>query len=53
MPPRIKLPGIVIAIDLPNRDWKSYVNRQSGAIVTVTASHTSDGRSRLRAAPRP
>jgi len=36
MPPRIKLQDITDAIDLPNRDWKSYVNRQTGAIVTVT-----------------
>ena len=33
---RVKLQEIVEAIDLPNRDWQSYVNRETGAIVTVT-----------------
>lgn len=36
MPPHVTLQDIVDAMDLPNRDWQSYVNRQSGAIVTVT-----------------
>lgn len=36
MAPRVKLHEIVEAIDLPNRDWQSFVNRETGAIVTVT-----------------
>jgi Uncharacterised protein family (UPF0158) len=36
MPLRVTLQDIVEAIDLPHRDWRSYVNRESGAIVTVT-----------------
>jgi hypothetical protein len=36
MPLRVKLQQIVEAIDLPNRDWQSFVNRETGAIVTVT-----------------
>ncbi len=35
MPPRVMLQDIIEAIDLPNRDWKSYLNRETGAIVTV------------------
>ena len=35
MPPRVMLQDIIEAIDLPNRDWKSYPNRETGAIVTV------------------
>jgi hypothetical protein len=30
------LQDIIEAIDLPDRDWTSYVNRETGAIVTVT-----------------
>jgi hypothetical protein len=29
------LQDIIEAIDLPNRDWRSYLNRETGAIVTV------------------
>jgi hypothetical protein len=36
MPLRVKLQEIVEAIDLPNRDWQSYLHRESGAIVTIT-----------------
>ena len=36
MPLRVKLQDVVEAIDLPNGDWQSYVNRQTGAIVTVS-----------------
>ena len=35
MPPRIKLEDIIVAIDLPNRDWRSFMNRQTGVIVTI------------------
>jgi hypothetical protein len=35
MPLRVKIQDIVEAIDLPNRDWRSYVNRETGEIVTV------------------
>ena len=36
MPLRLKLQAVVEAIDLPNHDWQSYVNRETGAIVTVS-----------------
>ena len=36
MPLRVTLQQIVEAIDLPNRDWQSLINRETGAIVTVT-----------------
>jgi hypothetical protein len=35
MATRVKLQDIIEALDRPNRDWKSYVNRGTGAIVTV------------------
>ena len=35
MPQRVMLQDIIEAIDLPNRDWQSYLNRETGAIVTV------------------
>jgi hypothetical protein len=36
MPLSVKLQEIVEAIDLPNREWQSYLNRETGALVTVT-----------------
>ena len=33
---RVKLSDVVEAMDLPNQDWGSYLNPDSGEIVTVT-----------------
>jgi hypothetical protein len=33
---RIKLRDVIDAMDLPNQDWESYLNRDTGEIVTVT-----------------
>ena len=33
---RVKLRDVVEALDLPSQDWRSYLNRDTGAIVTVT-----------------
>ena len=36
MAARVKLRDVVEAMDLPNQDWQSYLNRDTGEIVTVT-----------------
>jgi hypothetical protein len=36
MEPRVKLREFIDAMDLPNQDWQSYLNRDTGEIVTVT-----------------
>jgi hypothetical protein len=36
MAPRVKLREVVEAIDLPNQDWQSYLNADTGEVVTVT-----------------
>ena len=36
MAARVKLHDVVEAMDLPNQDWQSYLNRDTGEIVTVT-----------------
>ena len=36
MAARVKLREVVEAIDLPNQDWQSYLNTDTGEIVTVT-----------------
>lgn len=32
----VSLQDVVEAMDLPNTDWQSYLNRDTGEIVTVT-----------------
>ena len=32
----VKLSDVVEAMDLPNQDWQSYLNPDTGEIVTVT-----------------
>lgn len=36
MATRVKLRDVIDAMDLPNQDWQSYLNRDTGEIVTVT-----------------
>ena len=36
MPTRVKLEDIVEAMEMLQRDWQAYLNRQTGEIVTVT-----------------
>src|SRR5688572_20186233 len=36
MAPRVKLRDVIEAMDLPNQDWQSYLNRDTGEIVTIT-----------------
>jgi uncharacterized protein UPF0158 len=36
MAARVKLRDVIDAMDLPNQDWQSYLNRDTGEIVTVT-----------------
>jgi uncharacterized protein UPF0158 len=36
MLPRVKLRDVIEAMDLPNQDWQSYLNRDTGEIVTIT-----------------
>jgi hypothetical protein len=36
MAARVKLRDVVEALDLPNQDWQSYLNPDTGEIVTVT-----------------
>ncbi len=36
MPLPVLLQDVVDAIDLPNNDWRSYLNVKTGAIITVT-----------------
>ena len=36
MATRVKLREVIEAMDLPNQDWESYLNRDTGEIVTVT-----------------
>ncbi len=36
MAARVKLADIVDAIDLPQQDWRSFLNRETGEIVTLT-----------------
>ena len=35
MAPRVKLADIVDAIDLPQQSWRSFLNRETGQIVTL------------------
>lgn len=35
MPPRVTIEAVIDAIDLPNRDWQSFLHRENGAIVTI------------------
>ncbi|HUE87880.1 MAG TPA: UPF0158 family protein [Vicinamibacterales bacterium] len=36
MATRIRLRDVIEAMDLPNQDWQSYLNPETGEIVTVT-----------------
>jgi hypothetical protein len=36
MAARVKLADVVDAIDLPQQDWRSFLNRETGEIVTIT-----------------
>jgi hypothetical protein len=36
MAARVRLRDVIDAMDLPNQDWQSYLNRDTGEIVTVT-----------------
>jgi hypothetical protein len=36
MAARVKLRNVVDAIDLPNEEWQSYVNPDTGEVITVT-----------------
>lgn len=36
MAARVRLRDVVEAMDLPNQDWESYLNRGTGEIVTIT-----------------
>lgn len=36
MATRVKLRDVIDAMDLPNQDWQSYLNRDTGEIVAVT-----------------
>ena len=36
MAARVRLRDVIEARDLPNQEWQSYLNRDTGEIVTVT-----------------
>jgi hypothetical protein len=36
MATRVRLRDVVAAMDLPNQEWRSYLNRDTGEIITVT-----------------